>query len=127
MNVRSEPSGTALPGTGPSGTGSSGTGVSGAGSSASLERRLLECHAMLRRLEESCEVPAVRAAVRAALAELRAALDSQAVDFPFFSPQEEADDPRPAEPGEPVAAGRTDGTVTGGYTVEYATEHAGAA
>ncbi|GAA3037016.1 DUF6052 family protein [Streptosporangium longisporum] len=124
MNVLTEPSGTRPSGVGPSGVGPSGTGSSGTGDSAALERRLLECLAMLRRLEESCEVPAVRAAVRAALAELRAALDSQAVDFPFFSLPAEPEEPRPVEPG---AAGRTDGTATGGHTAAYATEHAGAA
>ncbi|GAT67146.1 hypothetical protein PS9374_02799 [Planomonospora sphaerica] len=95
---------------------------SGAGLSAAQERQLLECHAVLGRLEESCEVPAVRAAVRTALAELRAALDSQAVDFPFFPLPEEADGLRPGPDGANGAddIDRADGAPR-------VAEHAGAA
>ncbi|MEU1228929.1 DUF6052 family protein [Streptomyces sp. NPDC005828] len=45
------------------------------------EQRLLESYRTLRDLAETCTVPAVFAALRGALAELRVALDGQAVDL----------------------------------------------
>ncbi|MFE2209047.1 MULTISPECIES: DUF6052 family protein [Streptomyces] len=45
------------------------------------ERRLLESYHALLDLAESCRVPAVHAALRGALAELRVALDGQAVNL----------------------------------------------
>ncbi|WP_256104160.1 DUF6052 family protein [Streptomyces sp. ODS05-4] len=42
---------------------------------------LLEGYRSLTALAETCQVPAVRAALRGALAELRVALDGQAVDL----------------------------------------------
>jgi hypothetical protein len=49
------------------------------------ERQLRDCYATLHDLAGSVEVPSVLAAVRAALAELHAALDGQALDFEFYS------------------------------------------
>ncbi|WP_445282538.1 DUF6052 family protein [Streptomyces sp. DSM 118148] len=43
--------------------------------------RLLESYRTLTDLYATCRVPAVQAALRGALAELRAALDGQAVDL----------------------------------------------
>lgn len=62
------------------------------------ERQLMDCYRTLQRLAAGCEVPAVLAAVRVAAAELRAALDSQAVDFAFFA------DPVPADREQAGAA-----------------------
>lgn len=45
------------------------------------ERRLLESYRALVDLAETCRVPAVHAALRGALAELRVALDGQAVEL----------------------------------------------
>jgi hypothetical protein len=49
------------------------------------EQQLLECYATLHQLAETCDVPAVLAAVRVALAELHAALDGQALEFEYYS------------------------------------------
>ncbi|MFI9203869.1 DUF6052 family protein [Streptomyces sp. NPDC053048] len=57
-----------------------------AGLTPEQERVLLDAYTALGGLARSCEVPAVTAAVGAALAELRVALDGQAVDFDFFAP-----------------------------------------
>ena len=46
--------------------------------------QLLGSYRSLGRLEQSCTVPAVLAAVRAARAELRIALDGQAVEFEYY-------------------------------------------
>ncbi|MFD1832739.1 MULTISPECIES: DUF6052 family protein [Streptomyces] len=51
---------------------------------ADQERRLLECYTALRQLSEGCAVPAVTAALNTALAELRIALDGQAVEFDYY-------------------------------------------
>jgi hypothetical protein len=48
------------------------------------EHELRHCYAALHGLAASCAVPAVRAAARAAVAELHAALDGQALDFDFY-------------------------------------------
>jgi hypothetical protein len=48
------------------------------------ERQLLECYRTLHALA-GVEVPAVRAAVRRAVAELQVALEGQAVVFEFYS------------------------------------------
>ncbi|MFD3728496.1 DUF6052 family protein [Streptomyces sp. NPDC058671] len=45
------------------------------------EHLLLESYRTLTDLAETCRVPAVSAALRGALAELRVALDGQAVDL----------------------------------------------
>lgn len=45
------------------------------------ERRLLESYHALLELAGTCRVPAVQAALRGALAELRVALDGQAVNL----------------------------------------------
>jgi hypothetical protein len=49
------------------------------------ERQLLDCYSTLHKLALTCEVPAVLAAVRIALAELHAAVDGQALEFEFYS------------------------------------------
>lgn len=49
------------------------------------ERQLLECYATLHQLSAECDVPAVVAAVRVALAELHAAVNGQALDFDFYT------------------------------------------
>ncbi|MFD8300622.1 DUF6052 family protein [Streptomyces capillispiralis] len=46
--------------------------------------QLLGSYRSLGALEGSCTVPAVLAAVRAARAELRIALDGQAVEFDYY-------------------------------------------
>ncbi|MDA3647022.1 DUF6052 family protein [Saccharopolyspora indica] len=47
-------------------------------------RRLHEHYDGLRELAASCDVPAVRAAVGVAVAELRVALDGQTLDLDFY-------------------------------------------
>ncbi|MFD6183021.1 DUF6052 family protein [Streptomyces goshikiensis] len=49
------------------------------------ERQLLESYETLTRLAKECGVPAVHAALRGALAELRTALDGQAVEFDYYA------------------------------------------
>ncbi|MFH8385273.1 DUF6052 family protein [Kitasatospora sp. NPDC018058] len=49
------------------------------------EHRLLESYHGLADLAQDCTVPAVLAALRGALAELRTALDGQAVDFDYYA------------------------------------------
>jgi len=61
------------------------------------ERQLRECYRTLHQLVDSCDVPAVLAATRMALAELHAALDGQALEFEFYS-HRWADGPVAAEP-----------------------------
>ncbi|WP_328973804.1 DUF6052 family protein [Streptomyces sp. NBC_00239] len=51
---------------------------------ADQEQRLLETYRALEDLALGCGEPAVRAAVKAALAELRTALDGQAVEFDYY-------------------------------------------
>ncbi|GAA3748690.1 DUF6052 family protein [Salinactinospora qingdaonensis] len=58
--------------------------------SAEQELRLTESYTALHELAGSCEVPSVRAAARAAVAELHAALDGQALEFDFYSHRWEA-------------------------------------
>ncbi|MCY0942920.1 DUF6052 family protein [Streptomyces antarcticus] len=53
--------------------------------STEQEAQLLGAYTDLRELASGCEVPAVRAAVNVALAELRTALDGQAVEFDYFT------------------------------------------
>ncbi|MCW2877859.1 MAG: hypothetical protein JWQ95_1959 [Sphaerisporangium sp.] len=53
--------------------------------SAGQERQLRECYATLLDLAGSCEVPAVNAAARMAVAELHAALEGQALAFDYYS------------------------------------------
>ncbi|MCE7079487.1 DUF6052 family protein [Streptomyces sp. ST2-7A] len=48
------------------------------------ERDLLTAHRTLLRIMDHCEVPAVRAAVLAAEAELRIALDGQGIECDFY-------------------------------------------
>ncbi|GAA1548034.1 hypothetical protein GCM10009827_080400 [Dactylosporangium maewongense] len=50
------------------------------------EQQLLECYRTLHGLAE-VDVPAVRAAVRRAVAELQVALEGQALVFEFYSHQ----------------------------------------
>lgn len=47
---------------------------------AEQERRLLDCHAALRELMDSCEVPAVHTAARVAYLELQVAIEGQGLD-----------------------------------------------
>ncbi|MFG2905119.1 DUF6052 family protein [Kitasatospora sp. NPDC048286] len=49
------------------------------------EGQLRDCYRVLHGLAADCRVPSVRAAARAAVAELHAALDGQALDFEFYS------------------------------------------
>ncbi|MEE1736284.1 DUF6052 family protein [Streptomyces sp. BE147] len=51
---------------------------------AEQEIHLLESYRTLGYLAENCRVPSVLAAVRASLAELRIALDGQAVEFDYY-------------------------------------------
>jgi hypothetical protein len=51
---------------------------------AEQELRLLESYRTLTHLADTCKVPSVLAAVRASLAELRVALDGQAVEFDYY-------------------------------------------
>lgn len=51
---------------------------------AEQQHRLLETYNTLSHLLETVPVPAVAASVRAALAELRVALDGQAVEFDYY-------------------------------------------
>ncbi|WP_049563100.1 DUF6052 family protein [Nonomuraea sp. SBT364] len=57
------------------------------------ERQLRDCYATLHELAETCGVPSVVAAARAAVAELHAALDGQALDFGFYSHKWSAEQP----------------------------------
>jgi len=52
---------------------------------AAQELRLREVYAILHELAADCEVPAVVAAARAALAEVHTALAGQAIEFEFYS------------------------------------------
>ncbi|MCB5165671.1 DUF6052 family protein [Streptomyces bambusae] len=54
---------------------------------AEQEQQLLRTYHELQDLAQACGVPAVRAAVKTALAELRTALDGQAVDFEYYPGQ----------------------------------------
>lgn len=47
--------------------------------------RLRECYATLHELAASCGVPAVRAAARAAVAEVHVALDGQGLEFEMYT------------------------------------------
>jgi hypothetical protein len=49
------------------------------------EQRLRECYAALHELAATCAVPAVRAAARAAVAEVHVALDGQAIEFEMYT------------------------------------------
>lgn len=49
------------------------------------QQQLRECYAALHELAATCEVPAVRAAARAAVAEVHTALDGQALDFEMYT------------------------------------------
>lgn len=49
------------------------------------EQQLRDCYATLHELAANCAVPAVRAAARAAVAEIHVALDGQALDFEMYS------------------------------------------
>ncbi|MFD4660059.1 DUF6052 family protein [Kitasatospora sp. NPDC058444] len=60
-------------------------GAAGARLSPEEEQRLRDCYDALHRLAASCQVPSVRAAARAAVAELHAALDGQALEFEYYS------------------------------------------
>ncbi|MEE1791163.1 DUF6052 family protein [Streptomyces sp. BE308] len=51
---------------------------------AEQELHLMESYRTLGYLADNCRVPAVLAAVRASLAELRIALDGQAVEFDYY-------------------------------------------
>lgn len=51
---------------------------------AEQELQLIESYRTLGLLADTCRVPAVLAAVRASLAELRVALDGQAVEFDYY-------------------------------------------
>jgi hypothetical protein len=51
---------------------------------ADQEQQLLDVYRALEDLALSCGEPAVSAAVKAALAELRTALDGQAVEFDYY-------------------------------------------
>ncbi|MCW3842486.1 DUF6052 family protein [Micromonospora yasonensis] len=46
---------------------------------------LVDCYEKLHGLAATCDVPAVRAAARAAIAEVHAALDGQAIEFEYYS------------------------------------------
>ncbi|MEU1287192.1 DUF6052 family protein [Kitasatospora sp. NPDC005856] len=59
--------------------------AAGARLSPEEEERLRDCYRVLHGLAASCQVPSVRAAARAAVAELHAALDGQALDFEYYS------------------------------------------
>lgn len=48
-------------------------------------QQLLDCYAALHELAATCEVPAVRAAARAAVAQVHTALDGQALDFEMYT------------------------------------------
>ncbi|MTE22506.1 hypothetical protein F0L17_26105 [Streptomyces sp. TRM43335] len=52
---------------------------------ARQEQQLRDCYAQLARIAGTVEVPGVLAAARAALAELHAALEGQALEFEFHS------------------------------------------
>ncbi|MGW5051311.1 DUF6052 family protein [Actinokineospora sp. NPDC004072] len=49
------------------------------------EQRLREAYAALHELAATCGVPGVRAAARAAVAEVHTALDGQALDFELYT------------------------------------------
>jgi len=49
------------------------------------QRQLRECYSTLHELAENCAVPSVRAAARAAVAEVHVALDGQAMEFEMYS------------------------------------------
>ncbi|WP_410619976.1 DUF6052 family protein [Amycolatopsis sp. cmx-8-4] len=55
------------------------------------QERLRECYATLHELAASCGVPAVRAAARAAVAEVHVALDGQALEFEMYTHRWSAD------------------------------------
>jgi hypothetical protein len=48
-------------------------------------QQLRDCYAILHELAANCGVPAVRAAARAAVAEVHVALDGQAMDFEMYT------------------------------------------
>ncbi|MGH3646419.1 MAG: DUF6052 family protein [Micromonosporaceae bacterium] len=52
---------------------------------ARQRQQLFDCYANLHELVAWCDVPAVRAAARAAVAEVHAALDGQALEFECYS------------------------------------------
>ncbi len=62
-------------------------------------RQLLGCYGTLHELASTCEAPGVRAAVRAAVAEIHAALDGQALEFALYSRHHRHDD-HPGRSGE---------------------------
>ena len=49
------------------------------------EQQLLDCYLSLQELAAYCDVPAVRAAARLALAELYPAVEGQLIDFNLYS------------------------------------------
>ncbi|MER6949836.1 DUF6052 family protein [Nonomuraea sp. NPDC000554] len=49
------------------------------------QQQLRECYATLHELAATCAVPAVRAAARAAVAEVHVALDGQALEFEMYT------------------------------------------
>jgi hypothetical protein len=49
------------------------------------QRQLRECYAMLHELAATCTVASVRAAARAAVAQVHTALDGQALDFQMYT------------------------------------------
>ncbi|UUV29032.1 DUF6052 family protein [Amycolatopsis roodepoortensis] len=53
--------------------------------SAEHRHALIDTYLTLHELAIGCAVPSVRAAARAAVAEVHAALDGQAIDFEFYS------------------------------------------
>ncbi|GAA0948271.1 DUF6052 family protein [Nonomuraea longicatena] len=48
-------------------------------------QRLRECYEALHELAATCAVPSVRAAARAAVAEVHAAMDGQALEFEMYT------------------------------------------
>lgn len=65
------------------------SGETSGGTSGELTRReqqqLRECYTALHELAATCQVPAVRAAARAAVAEVHTALDGQGMDFEMYT------------------------------------------
>jgi hypothetical protein len=49
------------------------------------EQRLLRCYADLKQLAAHCQVPSVRAAARAALAQVHTALNGQGLAYDLYS------------------------------------------